>query len=171
MGVCPPGLQREHRLADGRSVVVRPIRAADEAGEREFFERLSRETKRLRFLKFAEALNENLLHFFTHIDYDRHMAFVCEHDGRIVGEARYQANPDNRSCEFGIVIGDDWHHSGIAALLMAALVDAARARGFQTMEGLVLGTNAAMLGFVEELGFRREPMPSEPAMVRVVKTL
>lgn len=163
--------QREHRLADGRCVVVRPIRAADEAGEREFFDRLSGETKRLRFFKFAEAVNEKLLHFFTHIDYDRHMAFVCEHAGRIVGEARYIANPDERSAEFGIVIADDWHHSGIATLLLEALAEAARARGFETLEGLVLAANHEMLGFVREHGFQLERQPAEPTMVRVVRAL
>jgi GNAT superfamily N-acetyltransferase len=76
----------------------------------------------------VKALNESLIHFFTHIDYDRHMAFVCEHEGRLVGEARYVANPGGDSCEFGVVIADDWHKSGIAGLLIEALIGAARAR-------------------------------------------
>jgi acetyltransferase len=99
------------------------------------------------------------------------MAFVCEHEGRLVGEARYVANPDARSCEFGVVIADDWHKSGIAGLLMQALIDAARARGFETMEGLVLRTNRGMLKFVRALGFDVEPVPYEPTMVRVLKRL
>jgi acetyltransferase len=117
------------------------------------------------------ALNQKLIHFFTHIDYDRHMAFVCEYDGRLVGEARYLANPDGRSCEFGVVIADDWHGSGIAALLMEALIAAATARGFETMAGMVLGRNAVMLAFARDLGFEAEPAASEPDLVRVVKRL
>ena len=115
-------------------------------------------------------MNAKLIHFFTHIDYDRHMAFVCEHEGRLVGEARYVANPDGRSCEFGVVIADDWHHSGIAAALMEALLDAARARGFETMEGLVLRPTAHA-AFRDGLGFEAQPEPYEPTMVRVVKRL
>jgi acetyltransferase len=171
MAEYPTHLERSHALADGRKVTVRPIRADDEPGEHEFFDRLSQETKRFRFLKLAEAVSEKLIHFFTHIDYDRHMAFVCEHEGRLVGEARYVANPDGRSCEFGVVIADDWHHSGIAALLMDALLDAARLRGFETMEGLVLGSNRTMLHFVKALGFDVQRQPYEPTMVRVVKRL
>ena len=49
-------------------------------------------------------------------------------------EARYVANPDGRSCELGIVVADDWHHTGIAQRLMGALIDAARARDFWTLE-------------------------------------
>jgi acetyltransferase len=122
-------------------------------------------------MKYVEALNEKLIHFFTHIDYDRHMAFVAEHGGRLVGEARYVANADGRSCEFGVVIADDWHKTGIAGLLMDALIGAAQAHGFQTMEGLVLRENRAMLRFVRALGFELEPEPYERTVVRAVKTL
>jgi acetyltransferase len=171
MADYPAHLAHERGLADGRRVVIRPIRAEDEPGERQFFDCLSGESKQLRFMKFVKSVNEKMIHFFTHIDYDRHMAFVCEHEGLLVGEARYVANPDRASCEFGIVIADDWHKSGIAGLLMQALIEAARARGFATIEGLVLRTNRSMLRFVKALGFEAQPEPYEPTMVRVVKKL
>lgn len=162
---------RMPRLADGREVAIRPVREDDERALLAFFTALSPATRRLRFQRFTGALGEALMRFYTRIDYDRHMAFVCEHDGRIVGDARYVANPGTRSCELGIVVADDWHHSGIAQLLMEALVRAARERGFETLEGLVLADNADMLDFVRELGFAVEEMPAEPELVRVTKRL
>ncbi len=167
----PAHLARQRRLADGRTVVIRPVRAEDEAAERAFFDALSGQTRRLRFQRFTGAMTGELMHFFTHIDYDRHMAFVCESDARLVGDARYVANPGTRSCELGIVIADDWHHSGIAQLLMDALVRAAQARGFETMEGLVLADNVDMLGFVRELGFETRPAPEDPTLVRIGRKL
>jgi acetyltransferase len=171
MADYPAHLARERRLADGRTVTIRPIRADDEAGEHRFFDHLSGDTKRLRFMKYASSVNGALIHFFTHIDYESHMAFVCEHQGQLVGEARYVANPGGRSCEFGVVIADDWHGSGIAALLMEALIAAAQARGFETIEGLVLRRNEVMLAFVRELGFELAAEPREPAVVRVTRKL
>jgi acetyltransferase len=171
MAEYPAHLERERHLADGRKVLIRPIRADDEPAEREFFDHLSGETKSLRFMKFVSAVNEKMIHFFTHIDYDSHMAFVGEYGGQLVGEARYVANPGGASCEFGVVIADDWRKSGIAGLLMEALIEAARRRGFETMEGLVLRSNSAMLRFVKALGFKLEAEPYEPTMVRVVKRL
>ena len=171
MAAYPSHLEHERHLADGRKVLIRPIRPNDEAGERVFFDCLSGESKQLRFMKFVKAVNEKLIHFFTHIDYDKHMAFVCEHEGRLIGEARYGAIPGGASCEFGVVIADDWHKSGIAGLLMQALINAAQASGFETMEGHVLRTNSAMLRFVRALGFALEPEPYEPTMVRVAKKL
>jgi acetyltransferase len=167
----PAHLLRQRRLADARTVVIRPVRREDEAAERAFFETLSPETRRLRFQRFSGAVNEGLMHFYTHIDYDRHMAFVCEFEGRIVGDARYVAIPGTRLCELGIVVADDWHHTGIARLLVDALLRAAQARGFEAMEGLVLAENKGMLDFVRELGFEAEPMAQEPTLVRVQKQL
>lgn len=175
MGDYPAGLERRHVLTDGRSVAIRPIRPEDEAAARAFFDRLCPESLRMRFMKFVRALNDRLLHTFTHIDYESRMAFVCEAqiDGgtRIVGEARYAAIPHSRGCDFGIVIADDWRKTGIAGLLMLALMDHARTHGFETMESLVLRDNSDMLRFVRALGFEVRTVPGEPTVLQVVKVL
>ena len=175
MADYPIHLVRERRLADGRTVVIRPIRPADESGERAFLEKLSPEARRRRFIKYAHAPDQDLIRLFTHIDYDRHMAYVCEaHNGarsEIVGDARYTANADGRSCELGIVVGDDWHHTGVAQLLMAELTRAARARGLRTMQGLVLRDNREMLDFVSALGFESAASLEDQRLVRITKQL
>jgi acetyltransferase len=175
MAEYPLHLARKRTLADGRAVTIRPIRADDEMPTRDFFDHLSADARHLRFMKFVKALSDKMIHFFTHIDYAKHMAFVCEAeiDGRptLVGEARYVANTDGRSCEFGVVIADDWHGSGIAGLLMEALIRAARAQRFDTMEGLVLRDNHDMLKFVRALGFEATPDPVESTLMRAVKKL
>jgi acetyltransferase len=175
MAAYPAHLARERRLDDGRVVLVRPIRPEDEAEERRFFAGLSDEAKRMRFMKFVKEVSEKLIHSFTHIDYEKHMAFVCEarNDAapHLVGEARYAAIPGTQSCEFGVVIADAWHKSGIAGLLMAALIQAARDQGYETMEGMVLRENAEELRFARALGFEPAASPDDPTTVRVVKRL
>lgn len=173
MAEYPRQLERRRTLADGRSVLIRPIRADDEPRAREFFEQLSGESRQQRFMKFVHAVSDQLVHFFTHIDYDRHMAFVCEAEvagkRELVGEARYVANPDGRSCEFAVVIADAWHKSGVAGLLMEALMRAAQEHGLASMEGMVLRENREMLRFVKALGFEATPDALEPTMARVEK--
>jgi acetyltransferase len=164
-------LVREYRLADGRRVVIRPIRPEDEAAERAFLDRLSDTSKRRRFMGLARRMNGELLGYLTRIDYDRHMAFVCAAGDAIVGDARYVANADGSSCELGIVVADDWHHTGVAQLLMRALLEAARARGFQSMQGIVLADNRDMLDFVRELGFESSCAPEDPTLRRIAKAL
>jgi acetyltransferase len=170
MASYPAHLERRHVLADGRDVLIRPIRAEDEPAEAGFFARLSAESRRLRFMKFVAALSERLIHSFTQVDYESRMAFVCEHEGEIVGEARYAAVPHTNSCDFGIVIADAWHKTGIAGLLMDALIRHARAQGYDTMESIVLRDNRTMLKFVRALGFELLPA-QEPTVVQVVKNL
>lgn len=175
MADYPAHLVREHRLFDGRTVTIRPVRAADAAPEREFFNRLSGESRYLRFYMWVHAPSERLIHFLTDIDYDKHMAFACvARNGdteEVVGEARYVADPDGRNCDFGIVIADNWHKTGIAGLLMEALIGAARARGLKSMEGLVLGSNREMLRFARALGFEVKTAPDDPTTRRIVKKL
>ncbi len=168
-------LSREHRLRDGRTVVIRPVRADDEPAEHRFFDRLSGDARYMRFQKSVSKLSDKMIHAFTHIDYDRHMAFVCaaKEDGRdtLVGEARYIGDPDGRSCELGVVIADDWHHTGIAGLLMQALIAQARAHGFRTMVALVLSQNYDMLSFVRKLGFELHLDAGDRTLMRAVKVL
>ena len=75
------------------------------------------------------------------------------------------------SCEFGILIEDAWRRSGIAGLLMEALIRAARARGFATMEGLVLSDNSAMLRFAHALGFEIEHVTDDLKTLRIILKL
>ena len=175
MAGYPSHLAREHVLADGRAVLIRPVRPGDDERETAFLARLSPRARRLRFQRGADAVDAGLVRYHTHVDYDRHMAFVAEaaqDDGEaMVGEARYLAHADGRGCELGIVLADDWHHTGLAQRLMEALIDAARARGFVRMEGTVLRENADMLDFARSIGFRVDSAPEDPATVRIVREL
>jgi acetyltransferase len=84
-----------------------------------------------------------------------------------IGVARYYTLPDQVSCEFAIVIADDWQARGVARRLMAALVEAARAGRHTRMLGTVLTENRRMLKFVQSLGFRVESNPDDPALMEV----
>jgi len=175
MADYPAHLARRVALRDGREVTIRPVRRDDDLAERDFIQRLSGETRYLRFQKWVHAPSDRLIHFLTDVDYDRHLALLCLHESggeeAVVGEARYVAFPDGKTCELGVVVADDWQKSGLAGVLMQALMDAARARGLQRMEGQVLAANRPMLRFVRALGFRVEPMEEDRSLVRIVKDL
>ena len=175
MAEYPAHLAHDRQLFDGRTVVIRPILPDDAPREREFLINLSGESWYLRFHKWVNAPSEKLIHFLTDIDYDRHMAFVCaapHNDGEeLVGDARYVVNPDGTSCDFGIIIADAWRKTGIAGLLMEALIRSARDRGLERMEGLVLSNNTTMLRFARALGFEVCPIPDDPRTKLVVKKL
>lgn len=171
----PHDLIRQLTLRDGTRVVIRPIRPEDREIEREFVQNLSDESRYFRFLNAIRELSERMLSRFTRIDYDSEMALIAviQENGREVeiGVARYIVNPDGRSCEFAIVVADAWQHKGIGSRLMTQLMAAARDRGLESMEGLVLASNHKMLALMAALGFRIESAPGEPGLRRVVRIL
>jgi acetyltransferase len=153
----PAELEGRVRLPGGETLLVRPIRPEDAALEMAFVDALSPESRRLRFQSAIRRLTPTMLARFTQIDYDREMALVAiDHAGgrdREVGVARYIRLPDGRSCEFAIVLADDWQGRGLGRTLMSRLVEVARAAGLERMVGHVLATNQPMLRLCEGLGF------------------
>ena len=112
---------------------------------------------------------------FTLIDYDREMALVAVHkvrtanaDGdmveteRIVGVSRYITNPDKASCEFSLVVADDFNGKGLGSRLMQAIMDVARDKGLTEIDGLVLANNPGMLKLMKSLGFSVKSFAEDP---------
>jgi acetyltransferase len=101
------------------------------------------------------------------------LAAEVEREGRpaIVGVARYIVAPAGDSCEFAIAVDDAWQGSGLAGILMHALLDVARARGLATMQGTVLATNTRMLKFTRQLGFSQQREAGDRETVRVLRRL
>jgi acetyltransferase len=120
-------------------------------------------------------LSPQMLARFTQIDYNREMALIAVVyvDGQEteIGVARYITNPDGNSCEFAIVIADNWQREGIAHRLMQQLIETARNHALQVMEGEVLANNHEMLNLVAKLGFGIKPSEEEPGMAHVVLRL
>lgn len=172
----PPELETTWQLADGTDISVRPIRPEDAEIEQLFVRELSAESKYFRFMQSLEQLTPLMLARFTQIDYDREMALVAvvnEHtsQARILGVARYVANPDRQSCEFALTVADASQKRGIGRQLMQRLMTVARARGIEIMEGEVLANNSKMLSLCEKLGFRTVHKPEEPDVVEVRRHL
>jgi acetyltransferase len=154
----PSHLVTKRQLPNGTDMVIRPIRPEDAELEQDFVRNLSDQAKYFRFMQAIDELSPQMVARFTQIDYSREMALIAvvqntEGKETEIGVARYSINPDGRSCEFAIVVADEWQRQGIAHLLMQQLVATARNHGLQIMEGDVLANNYDMLTLVEKLGF------------------
>ncbi|WJG07878.1 bifunctional acetate--CoA ligase family protein/GNAT family N-acetyltransferase [Aliiglaciecola sp. LCG003] len=162
-------------LKSGDVLQIRPIRPEDATIERNFVNGLSAEAKYFRFMQNIKELPQSMLVRFTQIDYDLEMALIAvvgtDSEEREIGVARYVTNIDKTSCEFAVVVADEWHRKGIAMRLMKALIDSARTEGLVSMEGMVLAENKAMLAFCHQLGFDVEQDKLDPSLCNVVKYL
>ena len=171
----PAHLVRHWQLPSGQDVVIRPIRPEDADLTQAFVRSLSPESRYFRFMDTMSELAQPELARLTQIDYTREMAILAltEMDGREVelGVARYAMNPDGDSCEFALVVHDQWQKQGIGHKLMDVLMDIARGMGIDRMEGEVLKNNSGMLKLVQGLGFTVEPHPEDDGMRRVWREL
>lgn len=171
----PMHFRREVTLADGSSVILRPIRPEDAEIEQAFVRGLSRESRYMRFMRVLNELTPEMLVRFTQIDYDREMAFIAldETDGRKeqIGVARYNMEPDGETAEFALVVGDEWQGRGLGTALLRILVEYARLRGVRELFGDVLERNTAMRDLAACLGFEEQLLESEEDVVRISRNL
>ena len=165
-----------YKTKEGLTVTIRPIKPEDAAMEQEFVHGLSAESKYYRFMNTIRELSQAQLHRLTQIDYDREMAFVATvrqgDEETEVGVVRYATNPDGESCEFAIVVADDWRGKGLARRLMELLIDTARNdAGLKYMYGEFLAENQRMIKFVSSLGFVLSVHPEDGGLKRGVLVL
>jgi acetyltransferase len=167
----PASLATQWHPARGPVVTLRPIRPEDAAIEQAFVQRLSPESRHFRFMNMMRELTPLMLARFTQIDYDREMAFVAtlDEDGaeREVGVVRYITNPDGESCEFALVVADEWQRRGLGRRMMTLLIDVARTRGLREMVGHVLADNRPMLALCQSLGFESAESSEGPQVRRL----
>lgn len=171
----PADLETRFQLPDGTDVTIRPIRPEDAEIEQDFIRNLSDQAKYFRFMHAVHELTQQMLVRFTQIDYHREMALIAvtEEDGHEVehGVVRYVTNPDLTSCEFALVISDEFQGHGIGQRMLKRLMEIARSRGLDLMEGEVLAANHRMLDLVRSMDFQIQRSPDDPGIEYVWKEL
>ena len=171
----PVHLVKKVQLNDGTDITIRPIRPEDAEIEAKFVRELSKESKYFRFMNSIHELSQEMLVRFTQIDYHNEMALIAVRqtpDGEDqIGVARYTTNQDRRSCEFALVVSDKWSGKGIGHQLMRNLMEIARDRELEVMEGQVLSDNKRMLALMESLEFAIEIDAEDRSIKHVVAQL
>ncbi|MDO8419315.1 MAG: GNAT family N-acetyltransferase, partial [Rubrivivax sp.] len=180
----PASQEREWPMKGGGLYTLRPIRPDDAEILQTFVRGLSQESRYFRFASAMQELPARMLARYTLIDYDREMALVAvvktrhtADDGshteteRLVGVVRYITNPDGTSCEFSLVISDDFKGQGLGSRLMLSIIDLARSKGLAEIVGLILANNTAMLRLMRSLGFTVAAFPEDPDFRIATKVL
>ena len=171
-------------LRGGGECLVRPIRPDDAQMVQRLVKELSPESRYFRFVSQIAELPPTMLSRFTLIDYDREMALVAllrerevdeegevSHKERIIGVSRYVTNPDHTSCEFALLVADDFAGKGLGSRLMHSIMEVARDRGLAEIQGLVLANNPTMLKLMRRLGFEVRAFDEDPDFRLVVHQL
>ena len=170
-----PPWHEQLRLANGRDVLIRPIRPDDAGPLRAGFALLQPDEIRHRFLHAMTELTPEMAERLARPDTRREFALVAAEplppgEALVGAVARAALVDGTRDAEFAILVSHYIAGMGLGRHLMRRLVRWARGRRLERLYGDVLEHNQPMLALAQSLGFRRESA-DDPRLVRVVLEL
>ena len=147
-------------------VRLRPIKPEDEGRFNELFKSLSAETMRFRFFEIIKELSHEMLTRYCNLDYDREIAIAAEllDSRRIIGVARLIIDPDGKSGEYAVLVGDQWQGFGLGPTLMGSLIQIAKDKHLEKIYGYVMANNYKMLNLCNRLGFKTDQVDDETTL-------
>jgi GNAT superfamily N-acetyltransferase len=148
--------------------MLRFVRGDDKDLLRAGFERLSPESRYLRFHGVKTELTEAELRYLTELDGVRHFAIGAIVDDAGLGIARMvQLDAEPGVAEAAITVLDEMQGKGLGSLLFRRLVAAAAERGIRKVRCLVLGSNTSMQDLLLRLGAGDTKVTVEQGVVTV----
>lgn len=160
--------ERRHTLADGTSLLLRPLRPSDAEALRQGYEQLSSSSRYRRFLGAVPALSDEMLRYLTSVDGDSHVAIIAALESpdlkteRGIGVGRFVRLPGEPSvAETAITVSDAFQGKGVGKLLLSALVLIAADHGIRSFRAEVLADNTAVLALLASVGAVEHPAPLE----------
>ena len=166
----------EHvRLANGRDVLIRPIRPEDAVPLRAGFSLLEPDEVRQRFLFPMKEMSQEQAERLTRPNTRREFALVAAEplppgEALVGAVARVAVDDDGHAGEFAILVSHYINGMGLGRHLMRRLVRWAKGRKLERLYGDVLESNLPMQALAQSLDFRRESGQS-PGLVRMVLDL
>lgn len=150
----PPHYRQDVTLLDGSQASIRPITPEDKEALLAFFDRLSPETRYLRFHYVKCELSQTELECYCSVDYDNTLGLVAEKvsNGKtvIVGVGRYARMPCEYSAEVAFVVEDKEQNRGIGTHLLRELAKLAWQRGIVNFVAELMADNARMMSIFKK---------------------
>ena len=139
-------------LRDGSTLRLRSTAPADGPALVAFFDRLSPESRYLRF-QGAGVVDLRTVEPFVHTDWTDSVSLVGELEGDVVALGTFIRLRDPRRAEVAFAVADDLQGRGIATRLLERLALHAASVGIEEFVAQVLPQNAHMLNVFADAGF------------------
>lgn len=158
----PTQYVRPATLADGTSVLIRPIRPEDEPLMVEFHRHLSSRSVYLRYfapLNLDQRIAHERLSRICFIDYDRQMVLVVERTHpqtgvrEILAVGRLTKKHNANEAEFALTVRDDCQKQGLGTELLRRLVEIGRQEKWDRITAMMLPDNTEMRHIAHKVGF------------------
>jgi acetyltransferase len=151
-----PGTTKKTSLDDGTRVVIRAATPQDTPGLVALFDRLSNETKYMRFMKYRRSISARALAGLL-ASCGETVAIVADigvaEEAFLIADGRFIVGGEGGSAEVGIVVQDDYQRMGLGHQMLGLLAEKARGRGIRYFTGEILADNVGMLNFIKKTGY------------------
>jgi GNAT superfamily N-acetyltransferase len=124
---------QEIRIRSGKTIAVRPVTPEDEPLLEEFFDRVSDEDRRFRFLSAHNHLDHAQLAPMVEVDHFRTESFIAfdEATDTVIGHALLACDNALDTAEVAVAVCSSWRGMGVGWALLDVLAEAARHRGLR----------------------------------------
>lgn len=156
-GEYPTELETHKTTKSGLEFRLRPVKISDEPLLKDFFYKLSDETKYNRFLSRRKDMpHEMLQDIFVVIDYTKEMVILATiEDGDsevVIGVGQYAVIEGTLTAQVALVVRDDYHQKGLGTKLLSFLAYIAKKQGLVGFKAEILPDNKHVLHLLEKTG-------------------
>lgn len=151
----------------GLAVVARPAHEGDEAALAAFFDAVTPQDRRFRFLTAVSHVPAAQIDAMTHVDHKRTEDFIVTEPGSdaIIANAMMAADAAMDTAEVAISIRSDYKGRGIGWVLLEHVARAAKARGIRKLVSIENRENHQAIELEREMGFVAHGVDGEPTLV------
>ncbi len=147
----------------GLRLRVRPASAADEGALETFFEHVTLEDLRFRFLSAVQHVGHDQIAAMLRPDREQTETFLAfEESGTLVGVATLAADAQGETAEVAVSVHRDWKAQGIGWSLLRHVAQTARAWGILRLQSIESRDNHAAIEVERDLGLPRRLIPAIP---------
>lgn len=150
----------------GMGIDVRPATEDDRAILTTFFDSVSDEDRRFRFLSAIPHVQPDQIARMTDLDHWQTENFLAfDQQGALVASAMLACDQVMTTAEVAISIRADCRGKGIGWTLLEHVATEARRRGVRVLQCLESRDNRAAIDLEREMGFVSRPIEGDPALV------
>jgi len=144
-------LIRDVLLRDGTTLRLRQATPEDYEEIKLFYDRLSPESRYLRF--HGAGRTDAAARRHAEADGVDRVSLIARHGGRVVAVAGYERLREPHAAEVAFAVAEDFRARGTATRMLEQLAQIAAERGIRRFDAYVLASNRPMLGVFAQAGF------------------
>lgn len=149
----------------GFTFEVRPAAPQHEPLLADFFERVTPEDRRFRFLSAVPKVDRDILERLTRVDHQRTEDFLAFDGDVLIASAMVAADAAMDRAEAAIAIRPEYKHRGVGWALLAHLARYAEEKGIRLIESVECRENVEAIALEKDMGFTATPYPDDATLV------